>query len=52
MPLAAGFVGVIPALGLLTVERDGMPPVHLSWMAAIGWSCSVAYFGYIPYRVS
>lgn len=46
MPLAAGFVGILPALGLLDAERDGSPPVHLSWLASIGWSCAVAYFGY------
>ena len=46
MPLAAGFVGILPALGLLNEEQDGMPPVNLSWIAAIGWSCSVAFFGY------
>lgn len=45
MPLAAGFVGILPALGLLNEERDGVPPVHLSWIAAVGWSCSVAFFG-------
>ncbi|KAF7771568.1 hypothetical protein Agabi119p4_5879 [Agaricus bisporus var. burnettii] len=45
MPLAAGFVGILPALGLLSEERDGTPPIRLSWLAAIGWSCSVAYFG-------
>ncbi|KAG2362592.1 OPT oligopeptide transporter protein-domain-containing protein [Suillus spraguei] len=38
MPLAAGFVGILPALGW-------EPPIHLSWLAAIGWSCSVAFFG-------
>lgn len=46
MPLAAGFVGILPALGLLNEERDGSPPIHLTWMGAIGWSCSVAFFGY------
>ncbi|CDO74303.1 hypothetical protein BN946_scf184839.g8 [Trametes cinnabarina] len=45
MPLAAGFVGILPALGLLDEERDGVPPVHLSWIAAVGWSCAVAFFG-------
>ncbi|KAH7884304.1 OPT oligopeptide transporter protein-domain-containing protein [Phlebopus sp. FC_14] len=45
MPLAAGFVGILPALGLLEEEKDGSPPIHLSWLAAIGWSCSVAFFG-------
>ncbi|KAJ7126931.1 oligopeptide transporter [Mycena epipterygia] len=45
MPLAAGFVGIIPALKLLDEARDGSPPINLTWMAAIGWSCSVAFFG-------
>ena len=46
MPLAAGFVGILPALGLLDEEKDGAPPIVLSWIAAVGWSCSVAFFGY------
>ncbi|KAJ7475901.1 OPT oligopeptide transporter protein-domain-containing protein [Mycena latifolia] len=45
MPLAAGFVGIIPALKLLDETRDGSPPINLTWIAAIGWSCSVAFFG-------
>ncbi|KAF9042650.1 oligopeptide transporter [Hymenopellis radicata] len=45
MPLAAGFVGILPALGLLDEERDGTPPVHLSWIAGVGWSLAVAFFG-------
>jgi uncharacterized oligopeptide transporter (OPT) family protein len=46
MPLAAGFVGILPALGLLEEDKDGSAPYHLSWIAAVGWSCSVAFFGY------
>jgi len=45
MPLAAGFVGILPALTLLEEDRDGTPSIRLSWLAAIGWSCSVAFFG-------
>ncbi|KAK7033176.1 OPT oligopeptide transporter protein-domain-containing protein [Favolaschia claudopus] len=45
MPLAAGFVGIIPALKLLDKDRDGALPINLSWIAAIGWSCSIAFFG-------
>ena len=45
MPLTAGFVGIIPALGLLDEERDGSPPLKLSWLAAVAWSFAVAYFG-------
>lgn len=52
MPLAAGFVGILPALGLLDEERDGIPPVRLTWIAAVGWSCSVAFFGYDVYGIS
>ena len=45
MPLAAGFVGILPALGLLEEGKDGSPPIRLSWIAAVGWSCSIAFFG-------
>lgn len=45
MPLAAGFVGIIPALSLLTYERDGVGPIHISWLTGIGWSLGVAFFG-------
>ncbi|CAK5268494.1 unnamed protein product, partial [Mycena citricolor] len=45
MPLAAGFVGIIPSLKLLDESRDGSAPINLSWIAAVGWSCSVAFFG-------
>ncbi|KAI0725705.1 oligopeptide transporter [Fomitopsis betulina] len=45
MPLAAGFVGILPALGLLDEERDGVPALHLSWLGAVGWSLAVAFFG-------
>ena len=45
MPLAAGFVGILPALSLLDEERDGTPPIRLDWLSTIGWSCAIAYFG-------
>ncbi|KAJ8072429.1 hypothetical protein PM082_015988 [Marasmius tenuissimus] len=45
MPLGAGFVSILPALGLIDEERDGSPPIHLSWITGIGWSCAVAFFG-------
>ena len=48
MALAAGFVGIIPALGLLNVAQDGTPPIHLSWTSAIAWSFAVAYYGFVP----
>jgi len=46
MPLAAGFVGILPALTLLDEQRDGSPPIRLNWINAVGWSCSVAFFGW------
>ena len=49
MALAAGFVGIIPALGLLNVVQDGTPPIHLSWTAALAWSFAVAYYGFVPH---
>jgi uncharacterized oligopeptide transporter (OPT) family protein len=45
MPLAAGFVGILPALSLLSEDRDGVPPIRLTWLSAAAWSCAVAYFG-------
>ncbi|KAH9058338.1 OPT oligopeptide transporter protein-domain-containing protein [Lactarius vividus] len=47
MPLAAGFVGIIPALSLLDEQKDGSRPITLTWTSAISWSCAVAYFGQI-----
>ena len=47
MALAAGFVGIIPALGLLNVAQDGIPPIHLSWTASLAWSFAVAYYGLV-----
>ena len=47
MALAAGFVGIIPALGLLNLAQDGTPPIHLSWTAALAWSFAVAYYGFV-----
>ncbi|KAF9790276.1 OPT oligopeptide transporter protein-domain-containing protein [Thelephora terrestris] len=45
MALAAGFVGIIPALGLLNIDQDGIPPIHLSWPASLAWSFAIAYYG-------
>ncbi|EFI27905.1 oligonucleotide transporter [Coprinopsis cinerea okayama7 len=45
MPLAAGFVGILPALSLLDEERDGSPAIRLDWWSALWWSCGVAFFG-------
>ena len=46
MALAAGFVGIIPALGLLNDAQDGTPPIHLSWTATVAWSFALAYYGF------
>ena len=45
MPLAAGFVGIIPALGLLDPGKDGIPPLKISWLHGVAWSLAVAFFG-------
>lgn len=47
MPLAAGFVGIIPALAILDPDRDGSPPVILTWTQAVFWSCAIAFFGQV-----
>lgn len=46
MPLAAGFVGIIPALGILSEELDGSAPVKFSWLTGVAWSFGIAFFGY------
>ncbi|ODN95854.1 oligopeptide transporter 8 [Cryptococcus wingfieldii CBS 7118] len=45
MPLAAGLVGIIPALGMLTEEIDGQGPVHMGWGSLVMWCLAVAFFG-------
>ncbi|KAI9257239.1 OPT oligopeptide transporter protein-domain-containing protein [Phascolomyces articulosus] len=45
MPLAAGFVGIIPALGLLTTEDHPDGPIVLSGWQLVLWSLGVAFFG-------
>jgi uncharacterized oligopeptide transporter (OPT) family protein len=45
MPLAAGFVGIIPALSLINEAQDGRPPIELDWLSTAAWCCAVAYFG-------
>ncbi|KAF8674098.1 oligopeptide transporter [Rhizoctonia solani] len=45
MPLAAGFVGVIPALGLLDYKHDNAHPVKVGLFDGILWGCAVALFG-------
>ncbi|KAI9491800.1 OPT oligopeptide transporter protein-domain-containing protein [Zychaea mexicana] len=45
MPLAAGFVGIIPALGLLTSNDHPDGPIVLSSWQLVLWSLGVAFFG-------
>jgi OPT oligopeptide transporter protein len=47
MPLAAGFVGIIPALGLLEVSKDGHGPVVFSWGMGILWCLGIVFFGWV-----
>lgn len=45
MPLAAGLVGIIPALEMMNEKIDGRGPVVLGWKGLVGWCCGVAFFG-------
>ncbi|ORY65650.1 OPT oligopeptide transporter protein-domain-containing protein [Leucosporidium creatinivorum] len=45
LPLAAGLVGVIPALAQLTEKLDGSSPIILSPLALCAWCFAVAFFG-------
>ncbi|CAO3683591.1 unnamed protein product [Rhizopus stolonifer] len=45
MPLAAGFVGVIPAMELMTQKDNPDGPVILTAKQLILWSLAVAFFG-------
>ncbi|KAK4055903.1 OPT super [Microbotryomycetes sp. JL221] len=46
LPLAAGFVGIIPALATLRPELDaGAQPIILSFTSLVLWSTAVAFFG-------
>ncbi|KAI8886675.1 OPT superfamily oligopeptide transporter [Backusella circina FSU 941] len=45
MPLAAGFVGVIPAMELMTQQDNPTGAVILSGKQLILWSLGVAFFG-------
>jgi hypothetical protein len=49
MPLAAGFVGIIPALGLLNLKDDGVSGFQFSWLNSMGWSLAVAFFGFVSF---
>ena len=43
MPLAAGFVGVIPAMGMLS-DDEGSPHIFAPWQLIL-WSLALALFG-------
>ncbi|WWD21141.1 hypothetical protein CI109_105622 [Kwoniella shandongensis] len=45
MPLAAGLVGIIPALKMMTMEEDGREPIELSYTSLVLWCLAVAFFG-------
>jgi uncharacterized oligopeptide transporter (OPT) family protein len=45
MPLAAGLVGIIPALGMMNREQDGRDPIELSYVHLVLWCFAVAFFG-------
>lgn len=47
MPLAAGLVGIIPALGMMSERLDGVGPIVLGWWGLVGWCLAVAFFGYV-----
>lgn len=44
MPLAAGLVGIVPALEKLLLPDEG-GPLNLSWGMLVVWSMGVAFFG-------
>lgn len=45
MPLAAGLVGIIPALGMMNQKQDGRDPIVLSYSSLVLWCLAVAFFG-------
>lgn len=45
MPLAAGLVGIIPALGMMTREEDGRDGITLGFWSLVLWCLAVAFFG-------
>ncbi|PRP87181.1 hypothetical protein PROFUN_01443 [Planoprotostelium fungivorum] len=45
MPLAAGFVGIIPALEKLDPQLDNHEPVKLNFIKMLAWSFALCYFG-------
>ncbi|KAF9951319.1 hypothetical protein BGZ70_001036 [Mortierella alpina] len=45
MPLAAGFVGIIPALQMLTTDDNPSGPIFLTAKELILWCLAIAFFG-------
>ncbi|KAF9977517.1 hypothetical protein BGZ73_005788 [Actinomortierella ambigua] len=45
LPLAAGFVGIIPALQMMNTEDNPSGPMFLSTGELILWSIAIAFFG-------
>lgn len=45
MPLAAGFVGIIPALAMMNQKEDGRDPIVLGYWSLVMWCLGVAFFG-------
>lgn len=45
MPLAAGFVGIIPALQMMTTEDNPSGPLFLTATELILWCLAIAFFG-------
>eukprot|EP00667_Euglena_gracilis_P026182 EG_transcript_31273 len=45
MPLAAGFVGIIPALGMLTDDDSPTGPLRFTWGQQLLWAGALAFFG-------
>lgn len=45
MPLAAGLVGIIPALGLLTPEERPEGPLVFNTWELLAWCTALAFFG-------
>jgi uncharacterized oligopeptide transporter (OPT) family protein len=47
LPLAAGLVGIIPALEQLDITMDGVGPLKLGFWQLIGWSFGICFFGLV-----
>ena len=44
MPLAAGLVGIIPALGMMSEKEDGRGPVVLGFWGLVLWCLAGAWY--------